>query len=148
LEVVETEGPADKEAMDAVVDKIVDVEAVGLDEAVDLEAVETVGQEAAEGAVDKVLGLQAAKSAFLYQAQNLQQSFGHCLSEYFEYFDYFPCCSADCSASSGTFGGSISHPQDKNFSNFRFLSVLIVLSLYFFQDFLSFTRESILGIDR
>ena len=77
LEVVETEGPADKEAMDAVVDKIVDVETVGLDEAVDLEAVETVGQEAVEGAVDKVLGLQAAKSAFLYQAQNLQQSFGH-----------------------------------------------------------------------
>ena len=89
LEVVETEGPADKEAMDAVVDKTVDVEAVGIDEAVDLEAVETVGQEAAEGAVDKVLGLQAAKSAFLYQAQNLQQSFGHCSSEYFEYFEYF-----------------------------------------------------------
>ena len=127
--------------------------AVAVEFELEMEAVDTVDVEAVGHAedFDEELGLLVAKSAFLYQAQNLQQSFGHCLSEYFEYFeyfDYFPYCSADCSAFSGTFGGSISHPQDKNFSNFRFLSVLIVLSLYFFQDFLSFTRESILGIDR
>ena len=86
---------------------------------VETEDVEAVGHEATdmytEGAVHEVLGLLVAKSAFLYQAQNLQQSFGHCLSEYFEYFDYFPYCSVDCSASSGIFDGR-SHPLGKNLS--------------------------------
>ena len=97
--------------------------AVAVEFELEMEAVDTVDVEAdghestdmhAED-FDEELGLLVAKSAFLYQAQNLQQSFGHCSSEYFEYFDYFPYCSVDCSASSGTFDGR-SHPQGKNLS--------------------------------
>ena len=81
----------------------------------EMEVAETESTDMHAEDFDEELGWLVAKFAFLYQAQNLQQSFGHCLSEYFEYFDYFPYCSVDCSASSGIFDGR-SHPLGKNLS--------------------------------